>query len=47
MLMTAINHPLFMTEENRKAAERMYPEIGTLFRAANELGGPPSHFIAQ
>jgi hypothetical protein len=47
VLLTAINHPLFMTEENRKAAERTYPEIGTLFRAANELGAPPGHFIAQ
>jgi hypothetical protein len=36
VLLTAINHPLFMTEENRQAAEQMYPEIGALFRVANE-----------
>jgi hypothetical protein len=47
VLLTAINHPLFMTEENRKTAEQTYPEIGILFRAANELSRPPSHFFAQ
>jgi hypothetical protein len=47
VLLTAINHPLFMTKENQEAAERAYPEIGTLFRAANELSHPPSHFFAQ
>jgi hypothetical protein len=47
VLLTAINHPLFMTEKNQRAAERTYPEIGSLFRAANELAVPPSHFFAQ
>jgi hypothetical protein len=47
VLLTAINHPLFMTEENRQAAEQTYPEIGALFWAANELSAPPSHFFAQ
>ena len=47
VLLTAINHPLFMTEANREAAERQYPEIGILFRAVNELGRPPAHFFAQ
>jgi hypothetical protein len=47
VLLTAINHPLFMAEENREAVERTYPEIGTLLRAVNELGRPPSHFFAQ
>jgi hypothetical protein len=47
VLLTAINHPLFKTEELRETAERQYPEIGVLFRAVNELGRPPSHFFAQ
>jgi hypothetical protein len=47
VLLTAINHPLFRGEETRKEAEQKYPEIGTLFRAVNELGRPPSHFFAQ
>jgi hypothetical protein len=45
VLLTAINHPLFMTEENRQVAEQTYPEIGTLFRAVNELSRLPSHFF--
>lgn len=47
VLLTAINHPLFMREENRMIAEQTYPEIGALFRATNELGHPPRHFFAQ
>jgi hypothetical protein len=47
VLLTAINHPLFKVEENREVVERKYPEIGTLFHAANELSRPPSHFFAQ
>ena len=47
VLLTAINHPLFRAEELRDTAERQYPEIGTLFRAVNELGRPPGHFFAQ
>jgi hypothetical protein len=47
VLLTAINHPLFQAEENQEALKRKYPEIGTLFRAANELNRPPSHFVAQ
>jgi hypothetical protein len=47
VLLTAINHPLFKSEERREAAESQYPEIGTLFRAVNELGHPPSQFFAQ
>ena len=47
VLLTAINHPLFKTEELRAMAESQYPEIGTLFRAVNELGHPPSQFFAQ
>jgi hypothetical protein len=47
VLLTAINHPLFKTEELRATAESQYPEIGTLFRVVNELGHPPSHFFAQ
>jgi hypothetical protein len=47
VLLTAINHPLFMREENRMVAEQTYPEIGALFHAANELSRPPSHFFAQ
>lgn len=47
VLLTAINHPLFKSEELRGEAERQYPEIGVLFRAANELRRAPSHFFAQ
>ena len=47
VLLTAINHPLFKSEELREAAQRQYPEIGMLFRAVRELGRPPSHFFAQ
>jgi len=47
VLLTAINHPLFRSEETRKEAEQKYPEIGRLFRAVNELGRPPGHFFAQ
>ncbi len=47
VLLTAINHPLFKSEELEEAAKRRYPEIGLLFRAVNELGRPPSHFFAQ
>ncbi len=41
------NSSAFMTEANREATERQYPEIGILFRAVNELGRPPAHFFAQ
>jgi hypothetical protein len=47
VLLTAINHPLFMTEATREASERQYPEIGNLFRAVNELGKPPAQFFGQ
>ncbi len=47
VLLTANSHPLFKSEERRAKAERQYPEIGILFRAANELRRPPNHFFAQ
>jgi hypothetical protein len=47
VLVTAINHPFFKSEENRDTLERKYPDISTLFRATNELHRPPSHFFAQ
>lgn len=47
VLLTAINHPLFMTEATRDEAERQYPEIGNLFRAVNKLGKPPAQFLGQ
>jgi hypothetical protein len=46
VLLTAINHPLFKIEDCGPA-EREYPEVGALFRAANELAAPPSHFPGQ
>jgi hypothetical protein len=45
VLLTAINHPLFKTEELREAAERQYPEIGILFGAVNELRRPPQPLL--
>lgn len=45
-LVTAINHPLFMTD-NRNAVENAYPEIGKLFGAVQDMANPPSHFFGQ
>ncbi|MAS07648.1 MAG: hypothetical protein CL534_23560 [Ahrensia sp.] len=45
-LLTAINHPLFMTND-RRAVEATYPEIGKLFGAVQDKANPPEHFFGQ
>ena len=46
VLLTAINHPLFKSQDDGPA-KRAYPEIGKLFYAVNDLSAPPSQFFGQ